>query len=140
TSSDQSTIVIDPKSTLYLAGAIVHSSLANQTTAIEVPAGAGLVLGQDLSGGREATVYIGPQTYSASDPLGYNGIVCDSANGFGCTITDAHVTGPSVAITEQANHDLDAEDFAKITLTSQPQFGRGPQTQGPGKCQSLDDG
>ncbi len=72
--SDRSTILVDPGSTLYLASASIFSNAADETTAIEVSAGAGLVLGQDHSGGITGTVEIGPEI-STDSLLGYNGIV-----------------------------------------------------------------
>ncbi len=63
--SDESTILIDPGNTLYIASAFVLSSFTYRTTAIEVSAGAGLVLGQNRSGGVTGTVYIrGPLDWS----------------------------------------------------------------------------
>ncbi len=48
--------------------------------------------------------------------------------------------GSSVSISEQANHDIDAEDFAAIKLTSRPQIGIKPKAPGRAKCVNQQDG
>jgi hypothetical protein len=138
--TDKSTILVNPKGTLFLAGTLVYSGLGDQTTAIEVSAGAELVLGQDRSGGQTGTVFIG-----SNSPVptidGYNGIVCDSANGVGCTVMDSPVSGTnSVVIAGQANHDIDAEDFANISLSFAPQIGVRATGAGRANCPSFEDG
>ncbi len=132
TPSDQSTILVEPGSALYIASALVSSSLIYETTAIEVSAGGALIVGQDRSGGATGLVTVGPQTKDQNnlDFEGYNGIVCGSANGLGCTITDARLdAGSSLFVVNQVSHDIDAEEFSTITLTSAPRIG--PAASGP---------
>ncbi len=136
---DPSTILVDPGSKLCLASALVRSSLANQTTAIEVSAGGQLLLASDCSFRNLGTVTVGTAAADMGKPAldGYNGIVCDSANGLGCVVSD-HGTS-SLVMFMQANHDIDAEDFAAITLSSDPTIGLS-HPLGLGTCTTAEDG
>ena len=135
--NDPSAILVDPGSTLYLADSLVVSSLASENIAIEVSAGAGLVLGRDHSGARTGTVQV---SASGSGDEGFDGIFCDSTNNMGCTISDAWQDGGnSVILTMQTHHDIDAQDFASVTLTNNPAIGYNHPV-GFGTCFSDDDG
>jgi len=138
-SSDSSAIQVEKGNTLYIANASVNGSAVKQTNAITVVAGGTLTLGQDSSAAITGLVTIGN---SADAPAtdGWNGIVCTTANGLGCTITDATLKkGSSVVIDGQENLDIDAEDFANITLTSAPTIGVAPSSAGFGNCSGKPD-
>ena len=139
-STDSSSIQVEAGNTLYLANASVNGSASNKTNAITVIGGATLTLGQDSSATITGTVTVGNAGSSASTD-GWNGIVCTSAKSQGCTITDAKLKATSsVVIEAQENLDLDAEDFAKITLTSAPVIGVPPSSAGYRNCPHKDDG
>ncbi len=63
---------------------------------------------------------------------GWNGIVCQTdGTSLGCTVSDAALAGQSsVVIQNQYATDIDAEDFAQITLTSAPVIGVPPTQPG----------
>ena len=133
-STDAASIRVEGGATLYLANAGVNGSATSLTTALLVEAGGTLTLGENQSTGVTGTVTIGNSMgKKATD--GYDGIVCGSATGTGCTITDATLTGLSSIIIEgQEHHDIDAEDFASITLISNPMVGVAPSSAGFGMC------
>ncbi len=123
-STDTSAIEVEPSGTLYIANATVNGNASMTTTAITVNAGAALWLAQDKSAGVTGTVTIGnDDANSATD--GYNGIVCLTAKGLGCTVSDSTLMagGSSVVIEGQEGVDIDAEDNAVITLTASPIIG-----------------
>ena len=125
--TDLSVIQVEASNTLYIANASVNGSANQATTALTVAAGGTLMLGQDQAAGVMGTVTIGnPNNAAATD--GYNGIVCTTANSQGCTISDATLVGSSSLIIEgQEGIDIDAEDFASISLTSAPVIGVAPK-------------
>ena len=127
-----SSIQVEAGNTLFIANALVNGSTNNDTNAITVAAGGSLTLGQDKSDGVTGTVDIGTAYQD-----GWNGIVCqtDAVIGSGCTITDANLSGTtSVDIQFQDNMDIDAEDFASISLTSNPIIGAPPTQAGFLQC------
>jgi hypothetical protein len=118
----------------------VNGSAAYKTTAITVTAQGSLTLGQDHSGRVTGTVQIG-NGLNASATNGWNGIACTSVNPFGCTISDADLTGQSSVIIEgQENDDISAGDFAFISLTSAPVIGLSPAAAGFLQCPGKPDG
>jgi len=130
-SSDGTIVQVFAASTLYLANADLTTDAFDRNTAINVAAGAGLVLGGDQSGDVTGTVTIG----SLPKGDGYNGIVCGTGNSQGCTISDVPLVGiPSVVIENQGLVDLDAEDYAVVTLTSSPIIGVPPLMAGFPGC------
>ncbi len=149
TPTDPTTIQVAAGNTLYIANASVNGSaeikiglteFSTDTTAITVAGGGGLVLGQDKSAAVTGTVTIG----NAGDNEltdGWNGIVCGTGNKTGCTITDATLKGgtSSVVIEGQENCDIDAEDFASITLNSHPVIGIPPNDAGFEQCPDKPD-
>jgi hypothetical protein len=135
---DRAAIAIDTGSTLYLANATINSSVGNVDSAesIRVKGGAGLVFGQDQSATVTGTVTIG-NALGQFATNGWQGIIClaDEVNHLGCTIKDATLTGQSsVVIQGQEGLDIDAEDFANISLTSNPVIGVKPSAAGFGTC------
>ncbi len=129
---------VEAGSTLYLSNAEVNGSATNHTAAITVAAGASLVLGLD-----EGQFYPGPvligNSLNQSTTDGFDGIVCETANQTGCTITDATLTGSSVVIQGQEGSDIVATDFANISLTSAPVIGIPPAAPGFGECSGKPD-
>ncbi len=81
------------------------------------------------------TVTIG-NALNTSTTNGYKGIVCQTANGTGCTISDAALKAgeSSLVIEGQMWVDIDAEDYANITLTSAPVIGLAPADAGFQQC------
>jgi hypothetical protein len=148
---DKSMIQVEPDNTLYIANAEVNGSYEYQvglvgdyaypkTTAITVNGGGALVLAQDKSAGVTGTVTIG-NALDNDLTNGWNGIVCPAGRGKGCTISDA-VLKPgvrSLVIQGQENIDIDAEDFASITLTSSPLIGLTPADAGFQQCADKPD-
>jgi len=126
-----SSIQVEASNTLYIANATVNGSQNNMTTAITVAAGGTLMLGQDQSAGNTGTVNIGQ-----NGQPGWSGIVCQTDSvSLGCTITDANLNGTTaVNIVYQENLDIDAEDFASISLTSNPTIGEPPASPGFTAC------
>jgi hypothetical protein len=141
--SDSATIVVDTGHTLYLANASVNNSTSvpeffgGVGDAITVAAGATLWLGQDQSAGNTGTVNIG----NNQGEDGWTGIDCQSDySSSGCTVNDAQLSGTSsVVIQGQENVDIDAEDFANISLTSAPVMGTATNGAGFGQCNSKPD-
>ena len=135
-----SAISIESGNTLYIANAIVDGNDYTGTNAIGVAGGATLVLGQDRSAAITGTVYVGGYVFDGIRP-GWDGIVCGTANGLGCTVRDAPLVGSSsVIIQEQSNRDIDAEDYSSIVLTSAPVIGQAPTSLGFGTCPDKQDG
>ncbi len=133
-STDSSAIEVEAGNTLYLANSVVNGSAKNKTTAITINAGGSLWLAGDQSGAFTGTVYIGNSKANAATD-GYNGLVCLSANGLGCTIGDATSADSSgVVIEGQEGVDIDAEDNAVVTLTSAPIVGISPTVAGFKNC------
>ncbi len=121
---DDQAIRIEANATLYLANVLVTGN----ATAITVAPGGALRLGEDQLGTLTGTVYIGdPATY-----YGGNGITCQTDSvSLGCVVKDAALVGQSsVAIQGRRLSDIDAEDFADISLTSSPIIGVAPVALG----------
>jgi hypothetical protein len=138
--TDLSAIAVENGATLYLANAMVNGSAVHQTTAITVQPGAALTLAQDQSAATVGTVTIGNAgAQHASN--GWQGIVCGTDGvQLGCTINDfASLGQTSVLIQGQEFRDLDAEDFANITLVSSPVIGVLPKVAGHNQCPSKSD-
>ncbi len=133
--TDKSAIQVEAGNTLYLANALVNGSDGKASTAITVAAGGTLVLAQDKSGGVTGTVTIG-NTFNISTTNGYKGIVCGTGKSQGCTISDAALKGgaSSLVIEGQEYIDIDAEDYAVISLTSAPVIGLPPAKAGFLEC------
>jgi hypothetical protein len=141
--NDTAAIAVEASNTLYLANATVNGSINNvgSSEAILVQAGATLMLGQDQSAGVTGTVFIG-NSLGQDKTNGSQGIVCatDSVS-LGCTIKDATLAGQSsVIIQGQEDLDIDAEDFASISLTSSPVIGIPPKAAGFTNCPTKNDG
>jgi hypothetical protein len=139
-SSDASAIEVEAGNTLFIANAIVNGSAKNKTAAITVNAGGALALAEDQSGVVTGTVTIGNSKASAATD-GYNGLVCLSANGLGCTISDVTPEGvaTSVVIEGQEGVDIDAEDNAIVALSSSPVIGLAPSAAGFKTCPAKPD-
>jgi len=136
-------IRVEPGATLYLANASVNSAADGHVsfTALDVSAGATLVLGQDQSGGVTGTVTIGNALgVEATD--GNIGILCESDYVIsGCTIQDAALTGQSsVVIQGQRGQAIQAQDFSTISLSSNPVIGVPPNGVGFDECPQKNDG
>jgi hypothetical protein len=135
-------IEVENGSTLYIANANVNSSATSNSSveSLLVNAGATLVLGQDQSAGVTGTVTIG-NALGKHATNGLRGIVCKSDGvSLGCTVKDATLAGQSsVVIQGQEVVDIDAEDFASISLTSKPVIGVPPSKPGFGNCPSKTD-
>ena len=133
--TDTSAIQVAAGNTLYLANASVNGSDAKDSTAITVAAGATLILAQDKSAGVTGTVTIG-NAFNNQATNGYKGIVCGTGNGKGCTISDAALKAgtSSLVIEGQEYVDIDAEDYAVISLTSAPTIGLTPAATGFLQC------
>src|SRR5262249_43344509 len=149
-STDPTQIAVESGNTLYLANAQVNGSVevqvglndvSTETTAITVNGGGSLVIGQDQSGAVKGTLTMG-NSFAQSQTDGWNGIVCTSANGKGCTITDVVLKAgqSSLVMIGQENIDIDAEDYASITLNQNPSIGVAPSDAGFGTCPSKNDG
>jgi hypothetical protein len=103
-----------------------------------VAAGASLTLGLDEAQFYPGTVFIGNSlNQTASD--GFDGLVCETANQAGCTITDVPLTGSSVVIQGQEDSDIVAADYATISLTSAPVIGIPPSDAGFNACPGKPD-
>jgi hypothetical protein len=99
-----------------------------------------LTLGQDSSAAITGTVTIGNSAQAVATD-GWTGIACTSNGGKGCTITDATLkASSSVVIVGQENEDIDAEDYASISLTSAPTIGVPPSAVGFENCPAKPDG
>ncbi len=144
-SLDSSAIKVEPGNTLYLANASVNGSYQykfgtetynTETTAITVAGGASLVVGQDKLGEVTGTVTVG-NAFDNAFTDGWKGIVCGVNSGKGCTISDATLKAgvSSLVIEGQESVDLDAEDYATITLTSSPVIGLTPADAGFQECE-----
>jgi hypothetical protein len=140
--SDTSAIAVEAGNTLYLANASVNGSQNNpgQIQAILVQAGATLVLAQDQSSAVTGTVNVGNALGNVATD-GYEGIVCGTDNvSLGCTIKDAPLLGQSALVMQgQDQFDIDAEDFANISLTANPVIGVPPSALGFLKCPRKND-
>ena len=137
--TDASAIAVEDGQSLHLALAAVNGSAAKKSAAITVKAGAALQLGEDQAGAVTGTVTIG-NDLADSKTDGFNGIVCTTAAGAGCTVGDATLkNASSVVIEGQEGVDIDAEDGAMITLTSAPTVGIAPSASGFGNCASKPD-
>jgi hypothetical protein len=134
---DVATIAVETGTTLYIANAGVNGSVDNpdSSEAFLVAAGGALVLGRDQPNLVTGTVTIG-NALGAEATDGKRGIVCATDGvGSGCTIQDATLVGQSsVVIQGQETLDLDAEDFASISLTSSPVIGVPPSAIGFNNC------
>ncbi len=138
-SRDSSIVLVQGTNALYIANATINSSEEIPSTAIEVEAGATLVLGGDKAAAVTGTVTIG-NIYDSYQSIGYRGIVCDTAKNLGCTISDVPVKGaPSVVIEGQESVDIDAEDYAVVTLTAAAVIGLPPTAAGFQKCTNKTD-
>ena len=139
-STDSSAIQVESGGTLSIANATVNSSAANMTAALTVIGGGTMTLAQDSSGVVTGTVNIGNTGQKAATD-GWTGIACTSSGGKGCSISDATLkAGSSVVIAGQENVDIDAEDYASISLTSAPTIGVAPTAIGFENCPSKPDG
>ncbi len=141
---DTSMIQVEAGNTLYIANAEVNGSYetdarfnysSTRTTAITVTGGGSLVFGQDQSASVTGTVTIGNALNDLTSD-GWKGVVCGVANGKGCTISDAILKGgtSSVVIQGQVDSDIDAEDYAVISLSSHPVIGIPPASAGFQQC------
>jgi len=131
-------IRIESGHTLYLSNVQVNGSATDRTSAITVAAGASLILGLDEGQFYPGTVFVGNSlNQTASD--GFDGIVCETANQTGCTITDVALTGSSVVIQGQEDSDIVATDYASISLTSAPVIGIPPTDAGFEECPGKPD-
>jgi len=148
-SLDSSAIKVETGNTLYIANASVNGSYVVQvglvgddvytkTTAITVAGGASLVVGQDKSAGVTGTVTVG-NAFDNELTDGWSGIVCGVSKSKGCTISDATLKAgvSSLVIEGQENVDIDAEDYATITLTSNPVIGLSPADAGFLQCEQF---
>jgi hypothetical protein len=137
---DVSTILVESGNSLYLANATVNGSSNFGTNAIYLNPGAKLVVGEDQSGAVTGTVNVGNSLGSAATD-GWWGIVCGTDMvSLGCTIQDAPLVGQSALVIQgQEFLDIDAEDFANITLTANPVIGVPPSAAGFGKCPQKND-
>ena len=146
-SLDTSAIKVETGNTLYLANASVNGSYQvkigletynTETTAITVAGGATLVVGQDKSAGVTGTVTVG-NAFDNSLTDGWSGIVCQVLKNTGCTISDATLKAgvSSLIIEGQENIDIDAEDYATITLKSNPVIGLSPADAGFLQCEQF---
>ncbi len=130
---DVSVVAVDTSATLYLANATLNGSFNNGDNfqSILVNAGATLILGQDQSTAVSGTVTIG-NAVGLEATNGWQGIVCVSDHvSQGCTVQDVTlVKQSSIVIQGQESLDFDAEDFANVSLTSNPVFGIPPTAAG----------
>ncbi len=132
-STDTASIAIESGGALNLAAAQVNGSAVSKTTAILVNAAGTLVMGDNQFGDVTGQVTIGNSAgKSASD--GYDGIVCGTNSGMGCTISDVSIGSSTVVIQGQEDHDIDAEDYAVISLTGNPMVGVPPSMVGFKQC------
>ncbi len=132
--TDVAGVRVEKGQTLYIADALLNSSALGASAAIVVAAGGNLVLGEDQPAAIMGTVNIGNDDNRLSS-AGWNGIVCETANSTGCTITDAPLgSQSSIIIQGQQNADISAVDFASITLTSAPLIGVAPAGGGFNEC------
>ncbi len=133
---DVSAISVETGAILYLANANVNGSQGNpeQQECVFVSQGASLWLGADKSATNTGTVTMGNALGNRATN-GFRGIVCGSDSVSGCTIQDVAVPGQSSVIIEgQSDQDIDAEDFADISLTGNPVIGVPPTAVGFNKC------
>jgi len=138
-SNDATIIQVEGTNALYIANANLESSEEYGSTAIAVAADATLVLGGDHAAAVTGTVTIGDSLASYQN-LGSKGIVCGTAKNMGCTISDVPLNGvSSVVIQGQEEVDIDAEDYAVISLTSAPVIGLSPTMAGLGTCNAKAD-
>jgi hypothetical protein len=136
-------IAVEKGNTLNIANARVNGSANNPDSleAISVHGGASLMLGQDHAGAVTGTVTIG-NALGAKATDGLGGIVClaDTTHQLGCTINDAQIAPTSsVVIQGQEGIDIDIEDYASVSLTSDPVVGVAPSTRGFGNCPQKND-
>jgi hypothetical protein len=139
---DSASIQVEANNTLFIANAKVNSSTNNGDSifAIAVQPGATLTLGQDQSSGVTGTVTIGNALGNVNTD-GWEGIGCNSDFiSLGCIVNDATLVGQSSVIIEgQEDIDIDAEDFASISLVSSPVVGVAPSAAGFGTCPQKND-
>ena len=133
-SADLSAIQVEANNILYIANTTVNGSLAAQSAAITLTGGATMAVGTDESSGITGTVNVG----SPGLTDGWTGIACLTTNGQGCQIVDVQLAASTITIQGQENVDIDAEDYANITLTSTPTIGVAP-TGGFLTCPSKSD-
>jgi hypothetical protein len=141
--ADIAAIAVEKGNSLYLANASVNSSLLSpgSIAAILVGGGASLLLGQDRDGGVLGTVRVGNALGKPATD-GWEGIVClsDYDAGVGCTIRDARLTNESALVIQgQEVLDIDAEDFADISLSTNPVIGVAPVAAGFKQCANKND-
>ncbi len=121
-SADSSAIQVEANDILYVANVTVNGSAAAQSTAITLVGGATMALGSDESSLITGTVNVGGPGLTD----GWTGIACLTANGAGCQIVDVQLMASTIVIQGQENVDIDAENYANITLTSTPTIGVAP--------------
>jgi hypothetical protein len=140
---DANTIGVENGSTLYVANASVNGNATTlNITTFFVNGGGTLTLGADQSGANPGTVQIG-NSLGATATDGWTGITCgfNKKLSLGCTVNDLS-PGPGlsgVVIQGQENIDIDAEEFAKISLTANPVIGVAPSKAGFGNCPQKTD-
>jgi hypothetical protein len=141
-------IQVEDGARLYLANANVYSNWEYQSeqgngywssfspvenAAIVVAPGGHLTLGQDESAAETGTVQIGTTSSTQTKYEGWIGIACQTdGSSLGCTIDDATLPAgtSSLVMAGMIDQDIDAEDFASITLNSAPTFGLFPSSAG----------
>ncbi len=155
-SVNNAAIQIENGARLYIANANVFSNQDNsylledygyysiyspaEGAAFVVAPGGHLTLGQDQADSNTGTVtvgVVGDSSNEQSQYWGWTGIACLSDyKSLGCTIDDATLPAgtSSLIVASQVYQDLDAEDFASITLNSAPMFGVPPSATGFLKC------
>jgi len=137
-SIDPVSIQVETGGTLYLANAVVNGSAHNQSTAIFVNGGGKLIVGQDESQLVGGPVLVGNSgNQQAND--GYDGIVCGVVGDAGCHISDSPLASNALTIIGEEDIDLDAEDFAIVSLSSSPVVGVAPSKTGFQTCPTKTD-
>jgi hypothetical protein len=141
---DVAAIAVEDKNTLYIANASVNGSLQNidNLAAILVQPGGTLILAQDQSAAITGTVTIGNSLGGAATD-GFTGLTAATdMTSKGGTINDAVLRGPvhSVVIEGQEGADIEADDFASVTLSTNPQLGVAPPVPGFNQCTNKNDG
>ena len=155
-SINNAAIQVENGARLYIANANVYSNWENEYyltydgyyssfspqegAAFVVAPGGHLTLGQDQTAANTGTVTVGVIGGSANEmqsQWGWTGIACQSDYlSLGCTIDDAILPAgmSSLIMASQTYQDIDAEDFANITLSSAPNFGVTPSATGFRMC------
>jgi len=155
-SINNAAIQVENGAHLYIANANVFSNWYNyfylqydgyyssfspeEGAAFVVAPGGYLTLAQDQSGSNTGTVTVGVVGTSSNEEQqywGWTGIACQSDYvSLGCTIDDATLPAgmSSLIMASMVKQDIDAEDFANITLKSAPNFGVTPSATGFRMC------